>query len=365
MRRGSPLSLLCLLVAAVQLSSLVQAGRDYYEVLKLEKTATDKDIKRAYRKMATLAHPDRNKDDENANEKFAEIGNAYEVLSDSEKRQKYDMYGEDGLKPDGGGGGGGGFGDMFGFGGGRRGGGDNDKRKPDIPMDIEVTLQDIFLGSSRAIKIRQQILCPACRGTGSKGGEVDKCKVCKGQGFTIERRQVGPGFIQQVQVDCKKCGGTGRISKSECPACEGKKVQTGDKELDVYIEQGMPDGSEILFDGEGDQGPGEAPAHIKFYVRTEDHPLFRRDGPDLHINVHLSLLEALLGFSRTVEHLDGHVVTIERTEITKPGHVDSIAGEGMPVWGFPSDKGGLVAHYIIDLPTELTQEQKDVIGEIF
>ena len=140
------------------------------------------------------------------------------MLSEPEKRQKYDMYGEDGLKPDGGGGGGGGFGDFFGgFGGGRRQGADSDKRKPDIPMDIEVTLQELYLGSARTVssspaatdasrayvsnvahapnqvKLRQQILCTACRGTGSKGGEVDKCKVCKGQGFTLERRQVGPG----------------------------------------------------------------------------------------------------------------------------------------------------------------------------
>lgn len=353
-------------VCTMQFSALVMAGRDYYEVLGLEKTATDKDIKRAYRKMASTAHPDRNKDDPDANEKFAEIGNAYEVLSEPEKRQKYDMYGEDGLKPDGGGGGGGGFGDFFGgFGGGRRQGADSDKRKPDIPMDIEVTLQELYLGSARTVKLRQQILCPACRGTGSKGGEVDKCKVCKGQGFTLERRQVGPGFIQQVQVDCRKCAGTGRVSKAECPACEGKKVQTGDKELDVYLEQGMPDGSEILFDGEGDQGPGESPAHIKFYVRTQHHPLFRREGPDLHIDIHLSLLEALLGFSRTVEHLDGHVVTIERSEITKPGQMDTSEKEGMPVWGFPSEKGNLIAHYVIDLPATLTPEQKAIVGEIF
>ena len=121
-------------------------------------------------------------------------------------------------------------------------------------MDIEVNLQELYLGSSRSVKLRRQILCPACRGTGAKDGDVENCKKCDGKGFTLERRQVGPGFIQQVQVDCKKCKGVGKISKAECPVCEGKKVQTGDKDIEVYIEQGMPNGAEILFEGEGDQG---------------------------------------------------------------------------------------------------------------
>lgn len=283
------------------------------------------------------------------------------MLSDPEKRQKYDMYGEDGLKPDGGGGGGG-FGDFFGFGGGR--GGNEEKRKQEISMGIQVTLQEIYLGSSKTVRVRRQILCPACRGTGAKDGEVEKCNRCDGKGFTIERRQVGPGFIQQVQVPCSKCESTGRISKAECPVCEGKKVQTGDKELEVYVEQGVPDGSEIMFEGEGDQGPGEAPAHIKFFVRTRKHALFTRDGDDLHVDVHISLMEALLGFERTIEHLDGHAVNIERTGVTKPGAKDSIVNEGMPVHNFPSDRGTMVANYIIDLPKKLSEDQKAVIAEI-
>jgi DnaJ-related protein SCJ1 len=357
-RGTAPPALLLLLLL---LAGRAFAGRDFYEVLGLEKTADDKAIKKAYRRLATAAHPDKNPDDPKANEKFAEIGNAYEVLSDPEKRQKYDMYGEDGLKPDGGGGGGG-FGDFFGFGGRQQGG--DEKRKNAITMDIEVTLQELYLGSSRTVRLRRQILCPACRGTGAKDGEVEKCRRCDGKGFTIERRQVGPGFIQQVQVPCGKCGNTGRISKAECPVCEGKKVQTGDKELEVYIEQGMPDGSEVLFEGEGDQGPGEAPAHIKFYARTRPHKLFTRDGDDLHVDVHISLLESLLGFSRTIEHLDGHAVSIERTGVTKPGAKELIQQEGMPVHNFPSDRGNLVANFIIDLPAKLTDEQKAALGKI-
>lgn len=286
---------------------------------------------------------------------------AYEVLIDPEKRPKYDMYGEDGLKPDGGGGGGG-FGDFFGFGGGRQNQGE--KRKDEIPMDIEVTLQELYLGSSRTVRLRRQILCPACRGTGAKDGEVENCKVCSGKGFTLERRQVGPGFIQQVQVDCKKCEGTGKISKAECPVCEGKKVQTGDKDIEVYIEQGMPDGAEILFEGEGDQGPGESPSHLKFFVRTVPHKLFTRDGEDLHIDVHIDLMEALFGFSRTIEHLDGHAVSVERTGVTKPGSKEVVKKEGMPVHNFPSDRGDLVANFIIDMPRELTEEQKAAVAEV-
>ena len=181
------------------------------------------------------------------------------------------------------------------------------------------------------MRLRRQILCPACRGTGAKDGDLSDCKKCDGKGFTLERRQVGPGFIQQVQVDCKKCEGTGKLSKAECPVCEGRKVQTGDKDIEVYIEQGMPDGAEIMFDGEGDQGPGEAASHIKFHVRARKHPLFFRDGDDLHIDVHITLMEALLGFERTIEHLDGHAVGIERTGVTKPGAKETIKKEGMPV----------------------------------
>jgi DnaJ-related protein SCJ1 len=285
------------------------------------------------------------------------------VLIDPEKRPKYDMHGEDGLKPDGGGGGGGGFGDFFGFGGGRQNQGE--KRKEEIPMDIEVNLQELYLGSSRSVKLRRQILCPACRGTGAKDGDVENCKKCDGKGFTLERRQVGPGFIQQVQVDCKKCKGVGKISKAECPVCEGKKVQTGDKDIEVYIEQGMPNGAEILFEGEGDQGPGEAPSHLKFFVRTTPHKLFTRDGEDLHIDVHIDLMEALFGFSRTIEHLDGHAVSVERKGVTKPGAKEIVKKEGMPVHNFPSDRGDLVANFIIDMPKHLTAEQKAVIAEVF
>ena len=186
------------------------------------------------------------------------------------------------------------------------------------------------------MRLRRQILCPACRGTGAKDGDLSDCKRCDGKGFTLERRQVGPGFIQQVQVDCKKCEGTGKLSKAECPVCEGRKVQTGDKDIEVYIEQGMPNGAEIMFDGEGDQGPGEAASHIKFHVRARKHPLFFRDGDDLHIDVHITLMEALLGFERTIEHLDGHAVGIERTGVTKPGAKETIKKEGMPVSTIPS-----------------------------
>jgi DnaJ-related protein SCJ1 len=232
-------------------------------------------------------------------------------------------------------------------------------------MDIEVNLQELYLGSSRSVKLRRQILCPACRGTGAKDGDVENCKKCDGKGFTLERRQVGPGFIQQVQVDCKKCKGVGKISKAECPVCEGKKVQTGDKDIEVYIEQGMPNGAEILFEGEGDQGPGEAPSHLKFFVRTTPHKLFTRDGEDLHIDVHIDLMEALFGFSRTIEHLDGHAVSVERKGVTKPGAKEIVKKEGMPVHNFPSDRGDLVANFIIDMPKHLTAEQKAVIAEVF
>ena len=211
------------------------------------------------------------------------------------------------------------------------------------------------------MRLRRQILCPACRGTGAKDGDLSDCKKCDGKGFTLERRQVGPGFIQQVQVDCKKCEGTGKLSKAECPVCEGRKVQTGDKDIEVYIEQGMPNGAEIMFDGEGDQGPGEAASHIKFHVRARKHPLFFRDGDDLHIDVHITLMEALLGFERTIRHLDGHPVNIRHTGVASHGQIITLPNEGMPVHGVPSEFGVLRVELIVGLPPRITDEERQFV----
>lgn len=358
-----------MLVVFLSLFPLVSAGRNFYEVLGLKNDADDKQIKRAYRKMSRKLHPDMNRKDPNANDKFAELGNAYEVLIDPEKRQKYDLGGEEALKPDQGGRGGG-FGDFFGFGGGGQRGGE--KRKPTITMPVEATLQEVYMGGTRAVRMRKQILCSACRGTGAAGGKVTKCTRCDGNGFVIERREVGNGFVQQVQNECRRCKGKGRYSKNKCTACEddqgrpGSGVQTGEEDLEVYIEQGIPDGGEIVFEGKGDQGKEEAAAHVKFLVETLPHPLFRRDGKDLHIQITVTMLEALFGFTRTIEHLDGHIVTIDREEqVTKPGLKQTIKGEGMPVHNFPSDRGVLVAEYVVRLPTELTPAQEKAIKLAF
>ena len=170
----------------------------------------------------------------------------------------------------------------------------------------------------------------ACRGTGAKDGETQKCKACGGRGVRMVQQQMAPGFVVQMQEPCGECGGRGTIAKAACPHCQGRKVVMEEKTLTADIEKGMASDAEIRFARESEQSPGVTPGDVIFKLRQAPHPRFRREGDNLHHDLHLSLKEALLGYSRSVRHLDGRDVTIEHRGVTQPFEVRRVEGEGMP-----------------------------------
>lgn len=340
----------------------VEAGRDYYEILGVPRDASTQKIKRAYRELSKKWHPDRNPGNQEASAKYIEIANAYEVLSDEQKRRTYDQYGEEGLK--------GNAGvqfknpfdifSSFGFGGGQQHQHVEQRKGPNVEIPLEVTLKDLYLGQELKVLHKKQVLCPKCRGTGAKDpDDVHICSECKGTGTKVYTQQLGPGFITQTQRTCDKCGGKGKVIKSTCPYCSGKKTSVDEDFFTVTIERGMPDGHAIVFEQESDESPETTPGDVIFKIKTAPHKRFERRGNDLHMGMNISLLEALVGFRRNVKHLDDHEFLIMKEEVTKPGEIIKIPGEGMPLHNFSTEMGDLFVEIGIKMPTKLTEEQKE------
>ncbi|KAJ3031728.1 UNVERIFIED_CONTAM: Type I HSP40 co-chaperone [Siphonaria sp. JEL0065] len=336
----------------------------FYDLLGVDPSASESDLKKAYRKLALKFHPDKNPGDEEAAEKFKEIGRAYEVLSDEQKREVYDKYGEEGLENGGGMGGmnpgdlfsqlfgGGGGGDPFGFGG--RGGRPSGPRKgKDMAHSLKVSLEDLYKGKTSKLALQKQVLCGPCEGRGGKAGATKTCSGCQGRGIKIVIRQMGP-MIQQMQQTCPDCNGEGEQinPKDRCTACNGKKISNERKILEVFIDKGMTDGQKVVFNGEGDQAPGIIPGDIIIVIEEKPHDRFKRKGSDLFIDVKIDLLTALAGGHFTVPHLDDRVlvVNILPGEVIKPDEVKAIAGEGMPVHKDPFHKGNLYVKFEIVFP---------------
>jgi len=348
-----------LLLAA--LLPLVLCGADYYEVLGLSRDATASQIKKTYRKLSLKYHPDKDPSEE-AKKKYVELTTAYDVLGDEEKRRIYDQYGEEGIKNQG----------QhahnpfdifsaFGFGGRSNTGSSQMQNKgPDLEIDLEVTLKDLYLGRVIDVAHRKQTLCHKCRGTGAKkASDVTTCGGCKGTGMKMKVQQLGPGFVQQTQTVCDECGGKGKKVTSTCPHCGGKKVEVDEDNLMVSIERGMVDGERITFSQQADEAPDTTPGDLIFRIVTAPHKRFVRQGDNLHFSLTISLLEALVGFNKKIKHLDGHIVDVVRAEVTKPGQVITIQGEGMPQHNFPSNTGDLLIEITVKFPTSLTEEQKE------
>jgi len=367
--RGVLLILLFSILFYVDVSS---AGRNYYDVLGLSRGANTKTIKKAYLKLSKEYHPDKNPGNEEANKKFVEVATAYEVLSDDNKRRIYDTQGEEGLKNSGmqqqatnpfdlfgqmfGGG--------FGFGGGQQQQ-QQERRGEDVTIDIPVTLADLYLGRVFEVQVKQQHLCPHCRGTGAKSeSDVQQCHACQGRGMRVHMHQIAPGFVQQVQQPCDVCGGKGKIVKSKCPVCGGEKLVQGTKTIDVHVERGMADGAKIEFENAADEHPDHAAGHVIFQVKSIPHANFTRQKNDLHLTYHITLLESLVGFEREIFHLDGHVVKIKSNKVTHPGDVQRIKDEGMPLHENASDKGDLLVKFVIDFPVSLSAEQRAGFAQI-
>jgi len=343
----------------------------YYDLLGVPTDANETDIKKAYKKMAIRFHPDKNPDNPEAADKFKEISTAYEVLSDSNKREIYNRFGEEGLKGEMGSGASAfdifdtlfGMGGMGGMGGGGMGGfpfGNfgrraGPKKGEDVVHALKVTLEELYSSKSSKLAVNKKIICPKCDGKGvKKNVTAKKCDNCKGTGMKTVVRQIGPGMIEQRQTVCPSCKGEGEMvkDKDRCTECNGEKVIKERKVLEVVVEKGMQNNQKITFTGEADEMPGTIPGDVIFVVQEKEHDLFKRQGDDLYIEKSLKLVEALCGFQFTIIHLDNRklLVKSQPNDIIKPGDLKSIPDEGMPIHKRPMDRGTLYIKFIVEFP---------------
>lgn len=334
-----------------------------YDLLGVSPDADDNQIKKAYRKSALKYHPDKNPSAEAA-EKFKEITSAYEILSDSQKRDIYDQFGEEGLSGQGGGAGGfGGFGeDLFSqfFGGGGSSRPRGPQKGRDIRHEVPATLEQLYKGRTAKLALNKQVICKGCEGRGGKPDSVKKCTSCNGQGVKFVTRQMGP-MIQRFQVECDACQATGEIidPKGRCKECNGKKVNNERKILEVNIEPGMKDGQRIVFQGEADQAPGIIPGDVVFVVSEQPHPLFKRDGNDLSYEAEIDLLTAVAGGEFAIKHVSGEYLKVEIVpgEVISPGLVKVLEGKGMPIPKYGGYGNLLVKFNIKFPPSHFTSEE--------
>ncbi|MDR2452238.1 MAG: molecular chaperone DnaJ [Candidatus Accumulibacter sp.] len=344
--------------------------RDYYDVLGINRDAGEEEIKKAYRKLAMKYHPDRNPDNPKAEEHFKEAKEAYEVLSDTQKRGAYDQFGHAGVDPQAGMGGGfGGFGafsDAFGgifdeiFGSGGRGGGrSNVYRGADLRYNLEISLEQAAFGTETKIRIPTMEVCESCKGTGAKAGTQPKtCPTCQGSGQV--RLQQGFFSIQQT---CPKCRGTGKFIAEPCGNCHGAGRVKQHKTLAVKIPAGVDEGNHIRLSGEGEHGiNGGPPGDLYVQVHLKQHAVFQRDGNDLHCEMPISFSTAALGGEIQIPTLDG-AAKLRIPEETQSGKIFRLRGKGIK--GVRSQMyGDLLCHMVVETPVNLTERQKELLREL-
>lgn len=346
--------------------SLLACAADLYKVLQVSKSATDQEIRKAYKRLSKKYHPDKNQSP-GAEGKFVEVAHAYEVLSNSEKRQIYDRHGEEGLKAHEGGQGrpANPF-DMFANFFGGRPSEDQVRKGPSSLTEFEVTLADMYKGNSIDFIVKKKILCDHCRGSGAASNrDIHTCSTCNGAGIRLVKQQIFPGMFAQTQATCNDCGGRGKVVKKFCPHCGGSKIVDHTAHLTLEVEKGCPEGHEIVFEGEADESPDWEAGDVVLRVRSrKDQGGFKRKETSLYWTETIGIEEALLGFERKLTHLDGHNVTLSRKGVTQPGFVDVIKGEGMPVFGRDSH-GDLYVEYRVVLPRELSPKMRQKLDRVF
>lgn len=344
--------------------------RDFYEVLGLNKDASEEDIKKSYRKLAMKYHPDRNPDNPKAEEQFKEAKEAYEMLSDDQKRAAYDQYGHAGVEQGAGAGGFGGagfgdafgdiFGDIFGGGGGGRGQRNNVYRGADLRYNMEISLEDAAKGSETKIRIPVQANCETCKGSGAKPGKSPvTCTTCNGHG-QVRMQQ---GFFS-VQQTCPKCHGAGKIIKEDdkCDTCHGAGRTKINKTLTVKIPAGVDEGDRIRLSGEGEAGANGGPTgDLYVVVHLKQHDIFQRDGGNLHCEMPISFTTAALGGEIEVPTLGGSA-KMKIPHETQTGAVFRLRSKGIkPLRS--SEHGDLMVHVVVETPVKLTDKQKDLLRE--
>lgn len=359
------------------------AKRDYYEVLGLDKNASEEEIKKAYRKLAMKYHPDRNPGNKEAEEKFKEAAEAYDVLHDSQKRQQYDQFGFDAPGGFGGGGFGGEnfnmddifsmFGDIFGghsgFSGfsGFGGGGHQhvQYRGSDLRLKVRLSLLEMSTGVTKKFKVHKDVPCPHCHGTGAEGGSrSETCPSCNGHGVVIKTVRTMLGMMQ-TQTECPTCHGEGTVIKNKCHYCGGTGIVKGEEVVEINIPAGVADGMVVNIPGKGNAGPHNgANGNIQVFIEEEPNDTFIRDGQDLIYNLLLDFPTAALGGDVEIPTIEGSKVKIKIEPGTQPGKTLRLRGKGIPaVQGYGSGKGDLVVNISVYIPKTLNHQEKTSIEE--
>ncbi|MCM1169501.1 MAG: molecular chaperone DnaJ [Bacteroides sp.] len=354
--------------------------RDYYEVLGVAKGASADEIKKAYRKLALKYHPDRNPGDKEAEEKFKEAAEAYGVLSDPEKKQRYDQFGHAGMGGAGGFGGGMGgmsmedifsqFGDIFsgfgfsGFGGGGRSGRRTVVKGSDLRVTLKLTLEEIASGVEKKIKVHKAVSCADCHGTGAKNGTAMKiCETCHGQGQVVSRQQSIFGVMQQVHV-CPTCHGTGKTITEKCPKCSGQGVTYADEVISIHIPAGVEAGMQLSVSGKGNAAPqGGVNGDLLVLIEELPHSEFQRDHQNLHYTLPISYMDAALGCSIEIPTLGGKA-RIKIEPGTPSGKLLRLRGQGFPSVQRGMPKGDLIVYVTVDVPKSLGKEEKALLEKM-
>ncbi len=352
--------------------------RDYYEVLGVAKTASEEEIKKAYRKVAIKYHPDRNPDNKEAEEKFKEAAEAYDVLHDPKKRQQYDQFGFDGPMGAGGFGGFGGasmnmddifsmFGDIFGghgfggFGGGQ--GRSQQHRGSDLRLKVKLTLEEINQGVTKKFKLRKDIACSHCHGSGAEAGSgMETCPTCHGRGVIMHTTQSIFGMMQTQGV-CPTCHGAGTVIKNKCHECGGTGVTKGEELVEINIPAGVQEGMVVNVPGKGNAGHNNGVnGDIQVFIEEEENKTFLRDGNDLIYNLLLDFPTAALGGDVEIPTIEGSKLKIKIDNGTQPGKTLRLRGKGLPaVQGYGSGRGDLVVNISVYVPKTLSREEKQAL----
>ena len=357
---------------------MAENKRDYYEVLGVDKNASADEIKKAYRKSAMKYHPDRNPGDKEAEEKFKELGEAYEVLSDADKKARYDQFGFAGVDPNYGGGAGGYgggfggfggfdfgdiFGDFFGGGGRRQNAQTAPRRGENVGARLELTFEEAAFGAEKEVAAQRIENCAVCKGSGSADGVIETCSQCRGTG-QIRTVQNIMGMQMQSTTTCPQCSGRGKIVKNPCNTCRGKGKVRRTQKIKVKVPAGVDNGQTVRLRGEGSVGFNGGPnGDLMVDIYIKQHPIFERDGIHVYCEVPISFTQAALGGEIEVPTLDGKV-KFEVPEGTQTGKLFTLSGRGIPAVNNPKRRGDHRFSVVVETPTRLTREQKELLRKL-